>query len=207
MQVININSLSRSNNNIVTESMHNYEKIEDTCTLVKLIQSKSEKGFHILYDKYSVALYGVIMKLVQQSDIADDLLQDTFVKIWKYIDRFDSEKGTLFTWMLNIARNQSIDYLRSSSHKTQSLRANVDMLLLDMDYIGKSATTINEIEFNYFKTIALSALDSKYAIVINLILFYGCTHEQAANLLNLPLGTIKTRVRKGMDTLKILYQS
>jgi RNA polymerase sigma-70 factor (ECF subfamily) len=83
-------------------------------TLVWMIQSKNEKGFHILYDKYCGALYGILLKLVHRSDVADYLLQDVFVKIWRHIDSFDPDRGTLFTWMQKIARNQAIEYLRTS---------------------------------------------------------------------------------------------
>lgn len=64
----------------------------DNSLLVKWVQSKSERGFHTLYNKYCGALYGVIIRLVKLTDVADDLLQDTFVKIWKHIDSFDSSK-------------------------------------------------------------------------------------------------------------------
>lgn len=184
---------------------HLEKPINEIEILVKSIQSKSEKGFHILYDKYSHALYGIIMKFVNRSDIAEDLLQETFIKIWKYIDMFDSTKGTFFTWMLNIARNQSIDYLRSSCHKKQTLSAGIDVFTLHMDYLGQSFSNINEIEFKDFKTKTYSQLDRKYTEVIDMILFYGCTHEQTAKILNLSIGTVKTRIRKGFELLKELY--
>lgn len=107
-------------------------------SLVKLVQSKSERGFHTLYNKYCGALYGVILKLVKRTDVADDLLQDTFVKIWKHIDSFDSSKGALFTWMLNIARNQTIDYLRSSNYRNQMLQVEIDFFSHCTDTIGNT---------------------------------------------------------------------
>jgi RNA polymerase sigma-70 factor, ECF subfamily len=99
----------------------------DSALLVKLVQSKSESGFQTLYNKYCGALYGVIIKLVKRTDVADDLLQDTFVKIWKHIDSFDSSKGTLYTWMVNIARNQAVDYLRSATYQKQLLQVEIDL--------------------------------------------------------------------------------
>ncbi len=173
--------------------------------LVQMIKSNSEKGFHILYDKYCDALYGILLKFVKRNEVADDLLQDTFVKIWKNIEKFDSTKGTLFTWMLNIARNLAIDYLRSSAHQQQLQNLNVDLFSLNVDYIGAKSSLNKEIEFRDFKNNALK-LESKYAEVIDLIFFYGYTHEQTAEKLNLPLGTIKTRARKALEMLKILYQ-
>ncbi len=177
----------------------------DTATLVWMIQSKNERGFHILYDKYCGALYGILMKFVRRTDLADDLLQDVFVKIWKYIDSFDPAKGTIFTWMLNIARNQAIDYLRSSHHQQQSLHVDNELFSLHTDYVDSNASNSSMAEFKDLQNKALQ-LDVKYAEVIDLIFFYGCSHEQTARILKLPLGTVKTRARKGLGILKTLYQ-
>lgn len=173
-------------------------------SLVKLVQSKSESGFNTLYNKYCGSLYGVILKLVKRTDVADDLLQDTFVKIWKHIDSFDGSKGTLFTWMLNIARNQAIDYLRSSSYRNQMQQVEIDLITYRIDTIGNTTSAHSSIEYTDFKNKALQ-LDSKYSEVIDLIYFYGWTQEQTAEILKLPLGTIKTRARKGLNLLKKLY--
>jgi RNA polymerase sigma-70 factor, ECF subfamily len=106
----------------------------DTAILVQMLKSKSERGFHILYDKYCGALYSILIKIVRRTDVADDLLQDVFLKIWKHIDGFDPARGTLFTWMLNIARNQAIDYLRSSGYQQQMQQVNVDFSSLHLDF-------------------------------------------------------------------------
>ncbi len=177
----------------------------DTATLVWMIKSKNERGFHILYDRYCGALYGILMKFVRRTEVADDLLQDVFVKIWKHIDRFDPTRGTVFTWMLNIARNQAIDYLRSSCHQQQLLHVDNELFSLHMDCIDPNASNSSMAEFKDLQNKALQ-LDAKYAEVIDMIFFYGCTQEQTARILKLPLGTVKTRARKGLGMLKIFYQ-
>lgn len=186
----------------------NYTKLVDPKSesniLVKLVQSKSGKGFNILYNKYCSALYGVIIKLVKRRDVADDLLQDTFIKIWKHIDSFDSSKGTIYTWMLNIARNHAIDYLRSPTYKKQLLQVEINLFSYCSDTIGNTTSTHSSTEYTDFKNKALQ-IDSKYSEVIDLIYFYGWTQEQTATILKLPLGTIKTRARKGLNLLKKLY--
>jgi RNA polymerase sigma-70 factor, ECF subfamily len=181
------------------------EPKNDNTLLVKLVQSKNERGFHTLYNKYCGALFGVIIKLVKRTDVADDLLQDTFVKIWKYIDSYDNSKGTLYTWMLNIARNQALDYLRSATYRKQLLQVEIDLFSHCTDNIGNITTNSCPIEFTDFKNKALQ-LNPKYTEVIDLIYFYGWTQEQTAEILKLPLGTIKTRARKGLSLLKMLYQ-
>lgn len=186
------------------ESTRNLNPNLDSESLVKLIQDRSERGFHILYNKYCGALYGVIIKYVRRTDVADDLMQDTFVKIWKHIDAFDPEKGALYTWMLNIARNLAIDYLRSATHRKQMLHVEIDSVSNQLDFTNTSEAISNAIEFKDFKNKAMQ-LESKYAEVIDMIFFFGWTHEQTAELLKLPLGTVKTRSRKGLELLKLLY--
>jgi RNA polymerase sigma-70 factor, ECF subfamily len=176
----------------------------DTETLVQMVKSKSERGFNILYDNYCGALYGILMKFVRRSHVADDLLQEIFLKIWKNIDGYDPERGTLFTWMLNIARNQAIDYLRSSPHRNQLLHVTNDLFSLHNEYTGSNDTNGSVVEFKDIKSKVLQ-LDPKYADIIDLIFFYGCTHEQTARIMKLPLGTVKTRARKGLGILKMLY--
>ncbi len=177
----------------------------DTANLVLIIKSKNERGFHMLYDKYCGALHGILMKFVRRTDVADDLLQDVFVKIWKHIDAFDPARGTLFTWMLNIARNHAIDYLRSSNYKEQSLHVDNELFSLYTHYINDNSSNSSMAEFKDLQKKALQ-LDAKYAEVIDMIFFYGCTQEQTARILKLPLGTVKTRARKGLGLLKIIYQ-
>lgn len=178
---------------------------EDTADLVRMIKSKNERSFNILYDKYCGALYGILIKFVRRKDLADDLLQEVFVKIWKHIDSFDSAKGTLFTWMLNIARNQAIDYLRSSHNQQQSLHVDNEVFYQHTDYADTNTSSNTRVEFKELQNKAMQ-LDAKYTEIIDMIFFYGCTQEQTARILKLPLGTVKTRARKGLNILRTLYQ-
>ncbi len=176
----------------------------DTATLVWMVKSKNERGFHILYDKYCGALYGILMKFVRRTDVADDLLQNVFMKIWKQIDTFDPSQETLFIWMQNIARNHAIDYLRSCSQQ-QLLHVDNELFSLHTNYIDANVSNSNMIEFKDLQNKA-PHLDAKNTEVIDMIYFYGCTQEQTARILKLSLGTVKSRARKGLGMLNILYQ-
>jgi RNA polymerase sigma-70 factor, ECF subfamily len=178
----------------------------DTVSIVSMIKSKNERGFHMLYEKYSGALYCSILKFGIRSQVAEDLLQDTFVKIWKNIDNFDANKGSLFTWMLRIAKNKAIDYLRSTAYQQQLACENIDLLLQHQDCSCTRHQAYNDAESNDFKKNTLVQLNEKYAEVIEMIYFYGWTQEQTAVLLKIPLGTVKTRARKGLNALKMLYK-
>ncbi len=179
-------------------------KTPDTALLVLLIKSRSERGFTFLYNNYYKALYLTIVKFVKSTEVADELLQDTFVKIWKNIDMYDPAKGTLYTWMLKIARNLAIDYLRSPVCKNQKQHVSIDLMLHNEDNFNHTTSNHVDLDFKDFKAKALQ-IDQKYAKIIEMIFFYGYTHQQTARVLNLPLGTVKTRARKGLSMLKTLY--
>ncbi len=80
--------------------------------LVALLKSGAANAMGILYDNYSGALYGVIVRIVEKEDAAEDVLQEVFIKIWKNISSYEPTKGRLYTWLVNIARNSAIDSLR-----------------------------------------------------------------------------------------------
>ena len=151
-----------------------------------------------LYDMYSGALLGVISRIVPQIEVAEDLLQETFLKIWNSAESYDSSKGRLFTWMMNIARNLSIDKLRSkdfkNSGKNQEIENNVDFI-----------DTQKKVTFNTdllgLKDM-VTALRPEYNKVLQMVYFKGYTHIEAAEELNLPLGTVKTRIRMAIMELR-----
>ena len=87
--------------------------------LVTQLKLKDTQAFSYLYDNYSAAIMGVIYKMTENTELSEDILQEVFIKIWNNFDNYDSSKGKLFTWMLNIARNLTIDNLRSKSYKKQ----------------------------------------------------------------------------------------
>ncbi len=167
--------------------------------LIGLIKERSSEGFNLLYKNYSDALYGVINRIVLNTASAEDLLQDTFVKIWKNIDSYDECKGTFFTWMLNIARHTSIDHLRTKQFKNQKVTGSDDVLLFDTG-AGSSKSDSNTDAIGLRS--AVDKMEDKYKEVINIIYFYGYTYEETAKLLDIPVGTVKTRARKALSLLR-----
>jgi len=166
--------------------------------LVRALKGKETIAIQALYDMYSGALLGVISRIIQQPEVAEDLLQETFIKIWNSADSYDSTKGRLFTWMINLARNLSIDKLRSkdfrNSNKNQDIENNVDFI-----------DSQRKITFNA-DTLGLrdmvTALKPEFNDVLNMVYFKGYTHVEAAEELNLPLGTVKTRIRMAIMELR-----
>ena len=166
--------------------------------LVSLLQSRDTFAFNYLYDHYANALYGVILPIVNEAEAANDVLQEVFLNIWRKIETYDSSKGRLFTWMLNIARNASIDLLRSksfqNSRKNQPLSETVDWSS-NYQVFQPDTATIGLQQL-------LEKLKEDQRVLIELAYFKGYTHEEIAEIEGLPLGTVKTRIRNALIQLR-----
>ncbi len=166
--------------------------------LVSKLKSRDTIAIRAIYDMYSAALFGVISRLVPHTEIAEDILQETFIKIWSASNSYDSSKGRLFTWMMNIARNLAIDKMRSKDFKNAGKNQDIDH---NVDFIDAQ----KEITFNAdilgIKDI-VDTLKPEFNHVLNMVYFKGYTHVEAAEELNLPLGTVKTRLRMAILELR-----
>lgn len=170
--------------------------------LILLLKNKDQQAFSYLYDSYAGALYGIIIKVLNQEESAKDLLQEVFVKIWKNIDSYDNSKGRLYTWMLNIARNAAIDVLRSA-------RYNNDKKISDIENSVHSYNASNSVTIKT-DTIGLKeivfGLKEEYKQILDLAYYKGYTQEEIAKVLGIPVGTVKTRSRNAIIQLKSLMK-
>ncbi|ULC60509.1 RNA polymerase sigma factor [Flaviramulus sp. BrNp1-15] len=166
--------------------------------IVALLQKSDKKAISLLYENYADALYGVIKKVITDEDTAQDVLQETFVKIWRYSKKYDSSKAKLFTWLYRIAYNTAIDKVRSLKNK------NGKEVQIETSAVYKvSSGELNQDVLDIKKH--LSSLDEKYQIVINALFFEGMTQQEASDELDIPLGTIKSRLKIGLRELKKIY--
>ena len=168
-------------------------------TIIELLRSRQSDGVSLLYDKYSGALYGVILRVVHSREIAEEVLQDVFTKAWRNIDSYDTVKGRLYTWLINIARNAAIDATRAKNFNRQN--QDLDNVVNTID--TQQSTSINP------DTLDIQRLTEKlapeYKVLVDLIYFQGFTQAEAAEHLSMPLGTVKTRLRAAMLMLKQLF--
>ena len=165
--------------------------------IVSLLLSRDEKGFNYLYENYSGALYGVIFRVVRYEEEANEVMQDVFVKIWNSISSYDKAKATLYTWMLNIARNSAIDRLKSKSFQNDLQNQSIPDFVND----GMGLSTEQKHEFNEVQE-HVNKLREDYRILINKAYFGGFTQEEIAEELQIPLGTVKTRTRAALIELR-----
>lgn len=170
----------------------NNQEIE---ALVNRLKTGDQVAFGEMYDRYSAALNGVITRIVRDDEAAQDVLQDSFVKVWKNIQSYDSSKGSFFTWMLNIARNTSIDSLRKLKREGKTEIQNWDT---SVGVIGAVQQNINTIGLSKL----VEKLPAEQKLMIEYIYFNGYTQQEVADELEMPLGTVKTRTRLAMRELR-----
>lgn len=162
-----------------------------------MLRARDESGFHYLYDHYSGALYGVVLRIVQSREYTEEIIQDVFVKIWNSMHLYDAAKGRFYTWMINIARNTAIDYLKSRSFQNDLK----NQQLSDFVYQSAAVSAAQPSDFIGFSKI-LESLDSEKQELIQLAYFQGYTHSEIAERLNMPLGTVKTKIRTALLKLR-----
>ena len=170
--------------------------------LIAGLKAKKNDAFSHLYDNYSGALFKTIKQIVHDEELAADVLQEVFVQIWKNIESYDSSKSKLYTWMLSVSKNASIDMTRSKVfHKAQATDKYSEDL--ELHYPALSATPgFDHISFE--KT--LNHLKNIHRKLIELAFFKGYTHQEIAFMENLPIGTVKTRIRFGLNQLREFWQ-
>lgn len=166
--------------------------------IVQLLGRKDHYALNLLYENYSDSLYGAILKVTRNEEIAEDALQETFIKVWKNAHKYDASKAKLFTWLFRIARNTAIDKLRSFNNRfhkeVQIDKSNV--YILPGTYFNQDVLDIKE---------HIGRLEKKYQVVLNALFFEGMTQQEASDELEIPLGTVKSRLKIGLRELKKVY--
>ena len=166
--------------------------------IIALLKNGNKKAISLLYEHYSGALLGVVRKVISDDDIAQDVLQESFIKVWKKGKTYDPSKAKLFTWLYRIFYNSAIDKVRSLKNKT-----NKEVQIEDSNVYKLTTNSLNQDTLDIQKH--LSSLELKYQVVLNALFFEGMTQQEASEELNIPLGTIKSRLKIGLRELKKIY--
>jgi RNA polymerase sigma factor (sigma-70 family) len=166
--------------------------------LISGLRSRSNEAYEYLYMQYRGSLYNVILQLVPETEIAADVLQEAFITIWQQMDKYDEQKGRLFTWMSRITRNAAINMLRSKLYKSQAKNDSLDNYVSAIDKGHTESDDTNRIGLRK----QVHMLRPDYRDVIELSYYNGCTYDEIAKTLHLPLGTVKTRLRNALIELR-----
>ena len=166
--------------------------------ILPLVLKKDDKAFTTLYEMYSKNVFGIIYNLLKDKEEAEDVLQEVFIKIWKNIDTYNESKGRLYTWIVNIARNATIDKLRSKGYNNSQKNSTMDNFVNILDDNSRFINKIDSIGISSF----ISKLKPKCIAIIELLFYKGYTQQEASDELEIPLGTIKTQNRNCINDLR-----
>ena len=173
---------------------------EDDTSLVARMQRRDPNALAELYDRYGRVTFSLIVRVVRDAGIAEDLVQETFLRVWNRVHGFDSQKGSIGPWLLAVARNRAIDYLRSAgSRERNSLEfdeADHPALYCDME-----KDILNSDKARRLKS-AVEKLSPNQRQVIELAYFEGLSQTEMAERMGQPLGTVKTWVRAALKNLR-----
>jgi RNA polymerase sigma-70 factor (ECF subfamily) len=173
--------------------------------LVERLGGRDLAAFEVLYDRYGDLVYSVSLRVVGDTYVAEDVTQDVFLRLWRRPDQFDVRRGRFVTWLLSVARNRSIDHRRSQSRRlrreTVPVDEDEDVLPAgdDRDDPAFAAVLADE---RAAVRIAMLVLPPEQRLAIQLAYFGGLTQQEIANRLGQPLGTVKTRIRLGMQKMR-----
>ncbi len=166
--------------------------------LIEGLKNMDGSAMSALYRMYSDSLYRVISTIVVIEEVAQDLLQETFIKIWKSFKQYDPGKGRLYTWMARLARNISIDYLRSVNYRNYTVSENLSESTQQIDQ--KFQVSYNP-ELIGVKDMT-NILNADQRSALDLIYFKGYTHVQAAEELNITVGILRSRLQSSITELR-----
>ena len=164
--------------------------------LVALLKQRSDHAFSYLYDNYSGALFAVIINIVPDRDLASDVLQEVYVNIFRKIDSYNETKSRIYTWMLNSARNEAIDTIRSKGYRNSQQNREVTEAVYEQ--AGSVSQNIDKIGLRKL----LERIKPEYRELIDLSYFKGLTQEEISKMQGIPLGTVKTRLRAALSQLR-----
>ncbi len=183
-----------------SSSLKNQSKLAEH-EIISLLLQKDERAFNYLYDNYAAAIYGVVIKIVCEKEYTDEIMQDVFVRIWKNIQQFDREKGRLYTWMICLARNTTLDYVKSKGFQNEQKNQEIP----DSVNNSEQYATLSDVEHIGMREV-LSGLKQEWRILIELAYFKGYTQQEIAKDLDIPVGTVKTRMRNAFIELRVLLK-
>ncbi|SPE26725.1 RNA polymerase sigma factor [Candidatus Sulfopaludibacter sp. SbA3] len=168
--------------------------------LVQRLQRRDPQALAELYDRYGRIVFSLILRVVRDGGIAEDLVQETFLRVWNRVQGFDAEKGSIGPWLLAVARNRAIDYLRSVAGRERNAveyeETGHPSLYVDMEHDILTSDKARVIKG------ALEKLNANQRQVIELAYFEGLSQTEMAERMGQPLGTVKTWVRTALKNLR-----
>jgi len=180
-----------------------YASLEDEALVQQVIDGDQDAFLH-LYDRYSDQVYGLALKMMGRKMKAENVVQEAFLKLWQKAETFDPSRGSLSTWLLTITRYTALDRIRLEERYPEK-GGNVFDPEETFPYVSASQAALQDSRWDSLR-FALEDLPEEQAEVIELAYYQGMSHSQIAEYIDIPLGTVKTRIRLGMDKLRSAWK-
>jgi len=169
--------------------------------LIERLRRRDPDAMSDLYDRYSRVVYAVILRIVRNASVAEELVQESFLRAWNRGSDFDASRGRIGPWLLTIARNRAIDYLRSSAGQQQATTFELVSSERVSLFVNTEDRMVDQEQARRIRA-AFSQLNENQRQVLELAYFEGLSQSEMAEKLGQPLGTIKTWVRTALTTLR-----
>jgi len=176
-------------------------RTKDDSVLLDRLRARDPDAMGELYDRYSRITYSLIYRVVRNQSVAEDLVQETFIRVWNRIQGFDHQKGALGPWILTVARNRAIDYVRSVDGRMSASTLEVEKMENPGVFSNLEGDIMNMDRIRNLKA-AFEKLDANQRLVLELAYFEGMSQTEMAGKLQKPLGTVKTWVRGALKALR-----
>jgi RNA polymerase sigma-70 factor, ECF subfamily len=176
-------------------------RTKDDSVLLDRLRARDPDAMGELYDRYSRITYSLIYRVVRNQSVAEDLVQETFIRVWNRIQGFDHQKGALGPWILTVARNRAIDYVRSVDGRMSASTLEVEKMENPAVFSNLEGDIMNMDRVRSLKA-AFEKLDPNQRLVLELAYFEGMSQTEMAGKLQKPLGTVKTWVRGALKALR-----
>lgn len=170
--------------------------------LMPLIGDKDPEAFAVFYDRHGGVAFSLAYRIVGERAAAEDVTQEAFISIWRSGARYDRARGSVRSWMLGIVRNRAIDLLRSRAGRAPSLDSDDEAALEQSPAEERTDDTAIRHETADQVRGAIGELPGEQSKVIELAYFGGFSHSEIAEMLGVPLGTVKGRMRLGLEKIR-----
>jgi RNA polymerase sigma-70 factor (ECF subfamily) len=174
---------------------------KDDPELARRLKARDPNAMADLYDRYGRVTYALIFRIVHNSASAEDLVQETFLRVWNRVHAFDQEKGALGPWILTVARNRAIDYLRSIDGRMAHSAFELDKMEQPSQFNDFEAGILNLDRVRMLRA-AFEKLTPNQRVVLELAYYEGLSQSEMAERMKQPLGTVKTWVRTALQALR-----
>ena len=181
------------------------DSFPEPVSLIKKIANQDREAFGQFYDRYAPLVFSLALRMLRARPDAEDHLQEVFVQIWRQAGHYNSERGSPEAWIVNIARSRAIDKIRSIRRREMSFVLTEDPAASELG--GNVESSLEQSEVKYTMNSALASLPETQRKVLELAYFDGFTQQEIAARLAEPLGTIKTRMRSGIQRLREILRS